>query len=92
MGIADVLVHSHGDVCAGLRQEIDAIREFFRVANVVLSEDASEVFSMASQNQIAYSEHDSGVAAKSVVLERVSLVEETVAASLAGWTLEKRRE
>lgn len=44
---------------------------------------------MALQNLIAIEERASVVAAKSASLERMHVVEDTAAASLVGWNLEK---
>lgn len=52
-------------------------------------EDVSDVFRLALQNQNAITERDSSVDAKPDALEQVHVVEETAAALLTGWTLEK---
>lgn len=86
---SNVPVDSHLDVCASLCRDFDAISLLYSSANVSVLEEPSDVFSLALQSPNAIAGCDAAVAAKAVALERVCLVEETVAASLAGWDLAK---
>lgn len=56
---------------------------------LILSEDASRVFSLALQNLTDIKKCKSRMATKAVGLELEHVVEETTAVSLAGWNLEK---
>lgn len=87
--IAVVPVDSHDDVRVSLRRDSDAILDLCRLANVALLQVASRVFTLALQTLTTFSEPDSEVSAIIVALERVSIVEETTAASLPRCTLEK---
>lgn len=86
---ADVRVDSQVDIRACLLRDFNASGKLCRSVNIAVPDDASFFFILALQNIKPIIERDSAVAANSDALEGVWVVEETAAASLANWTLEK---
>lgn len=85
----DVPIDPHFNFCASLRQHFDAICKLCGSANMTVPEDATGVYSLAWQSLNVITEGDSSAATKPDALKCVRVVDETAAASWAGWTLEK---
>lgn len=77
------------DVRASLCRSLDAIRELCCLADAAVPEDASGVFSPALKNLNHVTERESAVDVHAVLLDSVCVVEQTAAASLSSWTVEK---
>lgn len=65
----DVLVNAHIEVRAILRQDFDSFRELCHSANVLVSEDSNETFSLALHNLNAVPNYDSAMSIRVLVLE-----------------------
>lgn len=77
------------DVFASFRWDFDGICELRNWAKFSESEDASGVFNLALENLNPIMARDTEVPAKDVASERVHVTEESPAALLTGWSLEK---